>query len=172
MQIFFSQSRRCDSNLLPSRRCDPSTRRTPSSPDSEVPSLEGILLLSIGIILLLFLICLLLFVLGSGKMDRRDKVDIMDNVRRTWTTWWTTGLDWLTEDGERQPLNYNYVKSCYAMHIYTECFVDCSAQISVLKRKTLFNQQGSFLHREFHGRESRIGCPSFFILVLKIGRYS
>ena len=47
-----------------------------------------------------------------------------------------------------------------------------SAQISVLKRKTLFNQWGSFVHREFHGTESLIGCPSFFILVLKIGRTS
>ena len=34
--------------------------------------------------------------------------------------------------------------------------------MSVLKRKTLFNQQGSFVHREFHGTESLIGCPSFF----------
>ena len=49
-------------------------------------------------------------------------------------------------------------------------FFYCSAQISVLKRKTLFNQQESFVHREFHGTESLIGCPSFFILVLKIGR--
>ena len=52
------------------------------------------------------------------------------------------------------------------------CFFNCSAQISVLKRKTLFNQQGSFVHREFHGTEFLIGCPSFFILVLKIGRNS
>ena len=51
------------------------------------------------------------------------------------------------------------------------CFI-CSAQISVLKRKTLFNQRGSFVHREFHGTDSLIGCPSFFILVLKIGRNS
>ena len=43
------------------------------------------------------------------------------------------------------------------------------AQISVLKRKTLFNQRGPFVHREFNGTESLIGCPSFFILVLKIG---
>ena len=47
-----------------------------------------------------------------------------------------------------------------------------SAQISVLKRKTLFNQQRSFVNREFHGTESLIGCPSFFILVLKFGRNS
>ena len=33
----------------------------------------------------------------------------------------------------------------------------------MLKRKTLFNQRGSFAHREFHGTESLIGCPSFFI---------
>ena len=51
-------------------------------------------------------------------------------------------------------------------------FFNCSAQISVLKRKTLFNQRGSFVHREFHGTEFLIGCPSFFILVLKIGRNS
>ena len=51
-------------------------------------------------------------------------------------------------------------------------YFNCSAQISVLKRKTLFNQQGSFVHREFHGTESLIGCPSFFILVLKMGRNS
>ena len=41
-------------------------------------------------------------------------------------------------------------------------FFNCSAQIPVLKRKTLFNQRGSFVHREFHGTESLIGCPSFF----------
>ena len=51
-------------------------------------------------------------------------------------------------------------------------FFNCSAQISVLKRKTLFNQRGSFAHRKFHGTESLIGCPSFFILVLKIRRNS
>ena len=37
-------------------------------------------------------------------------------------------------------------------------FFNCSAQISVLKRKTLFNQLGSFVH---HGTESLIGCPLF-----------
>ena len=42
------------------------------------------------------------------------------------------------------------------------CFFNCSAQISVLKRKTLFNQRGSFVHQEFHGTETLIGCPSFF----------
>ena len=52
---------------------------------------------------------------------------------------------------------------------YIGCFFNCSAQISVLKRKTLFNQRGSFVHREFHGTESPIGCQSLFILVLKIG---
>ena len=51
-------------------------------------------------------------------------------------------------------------------------FFNCSAQISVLKRKTLFNQRGSFVHQEYHGRESLIGCPTFSILVLKIGRNS
>ena len=51
-------------------------------------------------------------------------------------------------------------------------FFNCSAQISVLKRKTLFNQRGSFVHREFHGTEPLIGCPSFFILVLKNARNS
>ena len=45
-------------------------------------------------------------------------------------------------------------------------FFNCSAQISVLKRKTLFNQRGSFVHQEFHGTESLIGCPLFFILQL------
>ena len=49
-------------------------------------------------------------------------------------------------------------------------FFDWSALISVLKRKTLFNQWGYFVDREFLGTESLIGCPSFFILVLKIGR--
>ena len=39
--------------------------------------------------------------------------------------------------------------------------------MSVLKSKTLFNQRGSFVHREFHGTESMIVYPSFFILVLK-----
>ena len=56
--------------------------------------------------------------------------------------------------------------------IYRVVFCNCSAQISVLKRKTLFNQRGSILHREFHGTKSLIGCPSFFILVLKNGRNS
>ena len=51
-------------------------------------------------------------------------------------------------------------------------FFNCSAQISVLKRKMLFNQRGSFVHQKFHGTESLIGCPPFFILVLKIGRNS
>ena len=51
-------------------------------------------------------------------------------------------------------------------------FFNCFAQISVLKRKTLFNQRESFVHREFHGTDFLIGCPSFFILVLKIGRPS
>ena len=56
---------------------------------------------------------------------------------------------------------------------YTGCFFfNSSAQISVLKRKTLLNQQGSLVHREFDGTESLIGGPSFFILVLKIGRNS
>ena len=53
---------------------------------------------------------------------------------------------------------------------YRGWFFNCSAKISVLKRKILLNQQGSFGHPEFHGTESLIGCPSFFILVLKIGR--
>ena len=57
-------------------------------------------------------------------------------------------------------------------HIWTGWCFYCSPQISVLKRKTLFNQRGSFVHREFHGTQSLIGCPSFFILVLKIGRNS
>ena len=55
---------------------------------------------------------------------------------------------------------------------YRVFFLNCSAQISVLKRKTLFNQRGSILHREFHGTKSLIGCPSFFILVLKNGSNS
>ena len=46
------------------------------------------------------------------------------------------------------------------------------AQISVLKRKTLFNQRESVGQNEFHVTESMIGCPLFFILVLKIGRNS
>ena len=40
----------------------------------------------------------------------------------------------------------------------------------MLKRKTLFNQRGSFVHQEFHGTKSLIGCLSLFVLVLKIGR--
>ena len=56
--------------------------------------------------------------------------------------------------------------------LYRVLFFNCSAQISVLKRKKLFNQRGSFVHWEFHGTESLIGCPSFFILALKIGRNS
>ena len=51
-------------------------------------------------------------------------------------------------------------------------FFNCSAQFSVLKRKMLFNQRGSFVHQKFHGTESLIGCPPFFISVLKIGRNS
>ena len=46
------------------------------------------------------------------------------------------------------------------------------AFLTVLKRKTLFNQHGSFVHQEFHRTESLIGCRSFFISVLKIGRNS
>ena len=34
--------------------------------------------------------------------------------------------------------------------IYRVVFCNCSAQISVLKRKTLFNQRGSFVHREWN----------------------
>ena len=60
----------------------------------------------------------------------------------------------------------------FKRNIYRVFFFNCSAQISVLKRKTLFNQRGSFAHWEFHGTESLIGCPSFFILVMKIGRNS
>ena len=52
--------------------------------------------------------------------------------------------------------------------LYRVLFFNCSAQISVLKIKTLFNQRGSFVHQEFHGTESLIGCPTFFILLLKI----
>ena len=48
------------------------------------------------------------------------------------------------------------------LRLYAGLFVNCSAQISVLKRKTLFNQRGSFVHQEFHGTETLIGCPSFF----------
>ena len=51
-------------------------------------------------------------------------------------------------------------------------FFNCSAPISILKRKTLFDQRGCFVHQEFHGTEYLIGCPAFFILVLKIGRNS
>ena len=40
--------------------------------------------------------------------------------------------------------------------------------------KLMVNKRMShtFVHREFHETESLIGCPSFFILVLKIGRTS
>ena len=47
---------------------------------------------------------------------------------------------------------------------YRGWFFNCSAKISVLKRKTFFNQRGSFVHWEFHGSESLIGCPLFFIV--------
>ena len=61
----------------------------------------------------------------------------------------------------------------FAVSIFVQGgFFNCSAQFSVLKRKMLFNQRGSFVYREFHGTESFIDCPSFFILVLKIGRNS
>ena len=55
-------------------------------------------------------------------------------------------------------------------HIIQGGVFNCSAQISVLKRKTFFSTNGG--HREFHGTESLIGCPTYFILVLKIGRNS
>ena len=75
--------------------------------------------------------------------------------------------------GECCPHSLNLSKECIAhFRIIQGAFFNCSAQISVLKRKTLFNQRGSFVHREFHGTEFLIGCPSFFILVLKIGRNS
>ena len=64
------------------------------------------------------------------------------------------------------------VSQCLVNCPSTGWLFNCSAQISVLKRKTLFNQWGSFVHREFHGTESLINCPLFFILVLKIGRNS
>ena len=38
----------------------------------------------------------------------------------------------------------------------TGWFFNCSAKISVLKRKTLFNQRGSLVHRKFHGTEPLI----------------
>ena len=60
----------------------------------------------------------------------------------------------------------------YIIYYIQGAFFNCSAQISVLKRKMLFNQRGSFVHQEFHGTESLIGYPSFFILILKIGRNS
>ena len=47
------------------------------------------------------------------------------------------------------------------IHIQGGSF-NCSAQISVLKRKTLVNQRGSFVHREFHGSEYLVGCLSLF----------
>ena len=47
------------------------------------------------------------------------------------------------------------------IHIQGGSF-NCSAQISVLKRKTLVNQRGSFVHREFHGTEYLVGCLSLF----------
>ena len=62
--------------------------------------------------------------------------------------------------------------SWYLNYIIQGDFFNCSAQISVLKRKTMFSQRGSFVHWKFHGTESLIGCPSFFLLVLKIGRNS
>ena len=43
--------------------------------------------------------------------------------------------------------------STLSLHIQG-VFFNCSAQISVLKRKTMFNQRGPFVHREFHGTES------------------
>ena len=69
----------------------------------------------------------------------------------------------------------NWFVICFSLFSYnmwfpsTGCFFNCSTQLSVLKRKTLFNQPGSFVHREFNITESLIGCPSFFNLVLKIG---
>ena len=66
------------------------------------------------------------------------------------------------------------ILKCFILviELYRVFFFNWSAQISVLKRKTLFNQRGSFVHRGFHGTESLIGWPTFFILVLKIGRTS
>ena len=49
-------------------------------------------------------------------------------------------------------------------------FFNCSAPISVLKRNTLFNQREPSLFQQFHGTKPLIGCPSFFIFLLKIGR--
>ena len=61
---------------------------------------------------------------------------------------------------------FEFLLSSYRVFLYW------SAQFSVPKRKTLFNQRGSFVQQKFHGTESLIGCPSLFILVLKIGRTS
>ena len=44
-----------------------------------------------------------------------------------------------------------------------------SAQIAkMLKRKTLFNEWGSFVHREFHGTESLIGCHHYSLWYWKL----
>ena len=61
---------------------------------------------------------------------------------------------------------YNYsdenILYILSLLLHTGCVFNCSAPISVLKRKTLFNQRGSLVHRKFHGTEPLIGCPSFF----------
>ena len=38
----------------------------------------------------------------------------------------------------------------------------------MLKRKTLFDEWGSFVHREFHGTESLIGCHHFSLWYWKL----
>ena len=98
--------------------------------------------------------------------ERRGSRDICKSLKRL-TTAAATAYSLLSLFGQKIGNTHT--------HTYTHVegdFFNCSAQISVLKRKTLFNQRGSFVHQEYHGRESLIGCPTFFILVLKIGRNS
>ena len=88
--------------------------------------------------------------------------------RRDWEVWTPALVPPLPQGFVKTDIFEHYMMD---INLRTGCFFNSSAQ-TVLKWKTLFNQRGSFVHREFHGTESLIGSPSFLILVLKIGRNS
>ena len=61
---------------------------------------------------------------------------------------------------------------CVNVVTCTGCFFSLFRPNFSTKKKNVVQPTRIFVHREFHGTESRIGCQSFFILVLKIGRNS
>ena len=68
--------------------------------------------------------------------------------------WWHTNISSAVEGGALHLIKLGSIitaPTAIWSHIYIQgAFFNYFAQISVLKRKTLFNQRGSFLHWEFH----------------------